>query len=87
MKNFDIIVWLKILIKEILFKPQIISKQNTKKECVMTTVGRTVTEDFVSKERHVSKYFVRNVNENFKYSTTLVWHCSFCPLSFLNYEK
>lgn len=87
MKNFDIIVWLKILIKEILFKPQIISKQNTKKEHVMTTVGRTVTEDFVSKERHVSKYFVRNVNENFKDSTTLVWHCSFCPLPFLNYEK
>lgn len=57
MKNFDIILWLKILIKEILLKPQIIFKQNTKKGWVMTTVGRTVTKDFVSKQRHVSKYF------------------------------
>lgn len=81
MKNFDIILWLKILIKEILLKPQIIFKQNTK-EWVMTTVGRTVTKDCVSKQRHASKYFVRNINENFKYSTTLVWRCSFCPLFF-----
>lgn len=30
MESFDIILWLKVLIKKILFKHQIIFKQNTK---------------------------------------------------------